>query len=171
MLEPATSKVLPRGAVAHAEELLNLIWELPRLWRQGLDRRLKPLGLSEAKWRAVLFLSHGGPTMSQVELASLMGIEAPSLARLLDRLAVDGWIERRASAHDRRIKTIHLQPKASSVIKRIDAVIVAMRAEIVRGVSRNEMRACVETLRKIRANTDASAGATKLRSRTRIHKV
>jgi len=148
------NKVFPRAGASAEDDLGRLLWELPRLWRAALDRRLKPLGLSEAKWRTVLHLSRGTPDMSQVELANLLGVEAPTLARLLDRLAADGWIERRSAARDRRIKTIHLLPKAANVIKQIDAVIHVMRKEIMRGISKAEVLACAHTLEKMRARTE-----------------
>jgi MarR family transcriptional regulator for hemolysin len=156
-MSQVASKALPRAGASDEDDLLRLLWELPRLWRAAMDKRLKPLGLSEAKWRTVLMLSRDGDDMSQVELASLLGIEAPSLARLLDRLAKDGWIERRAAANDRRVKTIHLLPKASGVIKKIDTVIFAMRKEALRDISKAEISACAKTLRKIRGRTESES--------------
>jgi MarR family transcriptional regulator for hemolysin len=137
--------------------LLKLVWEIPRYWRLAMDRRLKPLGLSDAKWRTVLHLSRGPREMSQVELASRLNIEAPTMARLLDRLAADGWIERRAAANDRRIKTVHLLPKASSVIKQIDRTMSATRDEILGELSKTELRACIATLQKVRARAEQAA--------------
>jgi MarR family transcriptional regulator for hemolysin len=141
--------------------LLRLVWEIPRLWRQAMDRRLKPLGLSDAKWRTVLHLSRGPKEMSQAELASRLNIEAPSMARLLDRLAADGWIERRASAGDRRVKTVHLLPKASGVIRQIDRTMNATRKEILGELSQTELRTCIATLHKVRAHAERVALQTK----------
>ena len=146
--KPAKRKQPP--SPADADKLLHAVWEIPRFWRTAMDRRLKPLGLSDAKWRTVFHLSRGPADMSQVELASRLNIEAPTLARLLDRLASDGWIERRAAANDRRVKTVHLLPKAADVLKQIDRTMRATRAEVLRGVSPAELRACVATLEKIR---------------------
>ena len=52
--------------------LLNDTW---RAWRAKLDSRLKPLGLSQGKWRTLVHLSKGGDQMSQSELAARMSIE------------------------------------------------------------------------------------------------
>jgi len=160
MSRPA-SKAFPQAGASDEDDLLKLLWELPRLWRAAMDKRLKPLGLSEAKWRTVLLLSRDRDGVSQVELASLLGVEAPTLARLLDRLAKDGWIERRAAASDRRIKTIHLMPKASGTIKKIDTVIFAMRKEAMQGFTKTEISACAKTLRKLRDRTVAGASRIK----------
>jgi len=142
------------------DALLRLVWEIPRYWRSAMDRRLKPLGLSEAKWRTVLHLSRSGE-LSQRELANRLNVEAPTLARLLDRLAADGWIERRADAHDRRVKTIHLLPKASGVLRQIDRTMRDTRAEILDGLSRTELRACIRTLQKVRVRAEQASLAAR----------
>lgn len=131
-------------------ELPQLAAEIVRCLRATIDRRLKPLGLSDARWRAMFQLARGPGDLSQVELAARLNIEAPTVARLLDRLAADGWIERRTSSTDRRIKTVHLLPKGTDIIQQIDHTIMASREEVLSGLSATELRACIRTLRKIR---------------------
>lgn len=138
-------------------ELFRLASEILRFWRTAVDRRLKPLGISDAKWRTVLYLSSGPADMSQAELAARMNVEAPTMARLLDRLATDGWIERRASKHDRRIKTVHLLPKATGALRQIHRTIRASREEVLAGLSRAELQACIRTLQTIRDRTEHAA--------------
>jgi len=153
---------MPRAQfIADELALLRLVWEIPRLWRSAIDRRLKPLGLSDAKWRTVLHLARGPKNMSQAELASRLSIEAPTLARLLDRLAADGWIERRAAKNDRRIKTVHLLPKAAGVRRQIECSMREAQTEILRGISPAEVRACIATLYKVRAQAERAARAAK----------
>ena len=40
-----------------------------RAWRQKLDQRLKPMGLSQAKWRTLMHLSLAGDALTQAEIA------------------------------------------------------------------------------------------------------
>lgn len=150
---PASQTPPPPGAM----ELPRLAAEIVRCLRTTIDRRLKPLGLSDARWHAMHQLSHGPADMSQAELASRLGIEAPTLARLLDRLAADGWIERRASSSDRRIKTVHLLPKGTAVIGQIDHTISAAVEELLIGLSANELKQCILTLQKIRERASRAA--------------
>jgi MarR family transcriptional regulator, transcriptional regulator for hemolysin len=142
--------------------LLRLVWEIPRFWRTAVDRRLKPLGLSDAKWRTVLHLSRGPKGMSQAELAGRLNIEAPTLARLLDRLSKDGWVERRAAANDRRVKCVHLLPKAAAVVKHIDKSMRDVQADVLRGIPRAELHRCIATLQKVHLSAERVAkGAAK----------
>ena len=41
-----------------------------RAWRIKLDKRLKPMGLSQAKWRTLLHLSIADHPLTQAEMAA-----------------------------------------------------------------------------------------------------
>ena len=45
-----------------------------RAWRLKLDERLKPMGLSQAKWRTLLNLSMAETPLTQAEIAARLGI-------------------------------------------------------------------------------------------------
>ncbi len=133
-----------------AEQLASLLSSTSRTWRGKMDERLKPLGLSQAKWLVLYALSVGSEGGSQKDLAERIGIEGPTLVGLLDRLAADGWIERRESTADRRIKTVHLLPKADQALSQIHAVAVALRHELLADVSAKDLEICMTTLEKIK---------------------
>src|SRR5207248_7479039 len=92
-----------------------------RAWRQKLDQRLKPMGLSQAKWRTLLHLSLADAALTQSEIASRLGVEEPTLVSLLHRLERAGWVSRKTAPHDRRCKTVHLGNRAQHAIKQINA--------------------------------------------------
>ncbi len=84
-----------------------------RTWRNKLDQRLRPLGLSQSKWVTLVHLAAAEAPLTQRELAALVGIEEPTLAGILHRLQSDGWIERKECESDRRCKTVHLRKNRS----------------------------------------------------------
>ena len=128
----------------------TLLNETGRIWRHRLDERLKPLGLSQAKWVTLLKLSRAEEPMTQKALAELLCIESPTLVSLLDRMAADGWIERRGSNVDRRSKTVHLCPKSQAILAQIDAVAARLRAELLDGISAADLRTCMKVLNHIK---------------------
>src|SRR6187397_2830983 len=111
----------PKSTPSTPERFGRLLGETGRLWRTRLDERLKPLGLSQAKWLALLYLDRGGDDMTQTQLASRLGIEGATLTALLDRLVRDDYVRRQEDARDRRSKTVHLTPRARQTIKQITA--------------------------------------------------
>ena len=96
--------------------------EVSRLWRHVLDGRLKPLGLSTARWVALVNLSAHPEGMTQNALALRVGIKGSTLVRQLDLLEADGWVVRRAQPGDRRVKRVLLTPKAHPALASIAAV-------------------------------------------------
>ena len=131
-----------------------LLGETARAWRGRLDQRLKPLGLSQAKWMVLLHLSHGGNTLIQKDLACRIGIEGPTLVGLLDRMTRDGWLERRESTEDRRSKTVHLTDKSHEVLRQIKSVASQLRHELLAGLTKSELDQCMEVLRKIKVRAE-----------------
>src|SRR5438046_1976081 len=57
-----------------------------RAWRLKLDARLKPMGLSQAKWRTLLHLSRTPEPLTQSQIAERTGIEEPTLVTVLQRM-------------------------------------------------------------------------------------
>ena len=133
--------------------LLNDTW---RLWRAKLDGRLKPLGLSQGKWRTLVHLAKGGDQLSQSELASRMMIEEPTLVGLLNRLEDDGWIKRRGALHDRRCKTVRLARKSSPVLTQIFDTARQLRHELIATVPKRDLETCMRVLTEIRERAEAT---------------
>ncbi len=144
------------ASVAHppSETFARLLGETSRAWRTRLDERLKPLGLSQAKWLALLQLHRCAEDMTQKQLAKVLGIEGATLTTLLDRLMRDDYIHRREGKLDRRCKTVHLTPRALRVIKQITAVATELRRELLAGISANDMRVCIRTLKRVQQSID-----------------
>ena len=135
----------------------SAVAETSRVLRLRLDERLRPLGLSQAKWRALLSIWRDGEGLTQKALAERLGIEGPSLVGLLDRLAVDGWIERLVCADDRRARRIYLTDKARSTVEEIEAVAAQLRQEILGGIPEQDLYRCLEILRQVRDRAESLA--------------
>ena len=115
---------------------------LARMWRAEIDRRLKPLGLSEARWRAIRHLSRNGGELTQSKLAERLGIRGPTLVGQLDLLENDGWVERRSAPYDRRSKIVRLTEKAAPLVDQIEDVIIGVRGELFNGTDESMMQEC-----------------------------
>src|SRR5579871_4301521 len=83
---------------------------LGRAIRDEFSARLAEYGCTISTW-AVLSHVHANPGLSQAQLAAVIGIEGPTLARHLDRLSLEGLVARSRDAQDRRIVRVALTPK------------------------------------------------------------
>ena len=138
-----------------------LLFGTARAWRTKLDQRLRPLGLSQGKWRTLIHLSQGGNKLTQKEIAERMGIEGPTLAGLLDRLQEDGWIKRRESPSDRRCKIVHLQRRSKAVLEEIFNTAQGLRHELIENIPPHDLEACIRVLTQIRKKADEPAASGK----------
>ncbi len=128
--------------------------QMSRGWRAELDRRLAGLGLSQARWLVLLHLARFEQTPTQRELAQSVGVEGPTLARLLDSLESQGLVQRQAVLEDRRAKKILLCEPARPLIEQIETIANALRAELFAGVDEAEMRVCMRVHQQILDNLE-----------------
>jgi MarR family transcriptional regulator for hemolysin len=140
---------------ADTQKIGLVLVETARAWRTKLDQRLRPLGLSQGKWTTLVHLAWGGDKLTQRELASRIGIEEATLAGLLDRLQTDGWVQRRMSEHDRRCKTVHLQPRSKKVLSKIFETAQELRQELIADIPPADLETCMHVLGRIRDKADA----------------
>lgn len=126
--------------------------EATRLSRQAMDRQMKPLGLSQATWRTLFWLDRHGEGITQRVLAEKMGIEGPTLVRLLDNLERSGLVERQPSPTDRRANILRLTAKARPVVKAINRVAEEIRAELLDGLDDEAVEAAQSVLQRMAEN-------------------
>jgi len=70
---------------------------------RSLDIKLRNrVGITFAQWRVLVLLTKTQDALSQKEIAEGLGLEAPTLIPILDKLQKDGFIERRVDRIDRR---------------------------------------------------------------------
>ncbi|EPJ91504.1 MULTISPECIES: MarR family transcriptional regulator [Pseudomonas] len=128
--------------------------QMSRGWRAELDRRLAGLGLSQARWLVLLHLARFDEAPTQRELAQSVGVEGPTLARLLDSLEAQGLVQRHSVVEDRRAKKIVLSDSARPLIEQIEAIATALRQELFVGVDEEEQRICLRVHKRILDNLE-----------------
>ena len=127
-----------------------------RGWRAELDRRLADLGLSQARWLVLLHLARFKEPPTQRELAQSVGVEGPTLARLLDSLENQGLVRRQAVVEDRRAKKIVLCETAKPLIEKIETIATALRHGLFVGINEEDLRVCMRVHSAILANLEKS---------------
>lgn len=120
----------------------NLIYHLgllTRRWRQVLDSEFHAAGLTDATWRPLLHLHMLGNGVRQKDLAGSIGIEGPSLVRLLDTLIAKELIQRSEDAADRRAKLLRLTPEGELLVVRIKETVSSLENKLLSPFSDGEI--------------------------------
>jgi len=140
--------------MSDGETFGHLLHGTARTWRQKLDERLKPMGLSQAKWRTLMHLSLSEDALTQAEIAGRLGVEEPTVVNLLYRLEKEGWITRNSSPHDRRCNMVLLGRRAQRVIAQINATADKLRHELLAGIPQADLQTCMRVLARVRERAE-----------------
>jgi MarR family transcriptional regulator for hemolysin len=122
-----------------ASNILFRLAVLSRNWRKVLDREVQSAGLTDATWRPLVHLHFLGDGTRQKDLAASVGIEGPSMVRLLDTLVEKGLLARAEDASDRRAKLLNLTLEGRMIVARIQETVSALESDLLSPFSEGEI--------------------------------
>lgn len=117
-----------------------------RRFRARFAERVKSTSQTEARWSALYFLWHAPDGLIQSDLAERMGVQGPTLVRLLDALEAQDLVKRTEAPGDRRAKRVRIQPSGESIVAEVDAVAAQMRDDVFASVSDEDLATTLHVL-------------------------
>ena len=132
-------------------EFAFTIMDVARLIKTYADQRARQFGISRAQW-AVLIRIERTEGMKQSELAEMLDLQPISLTRLLDRLADNGLIERRADPNDRRANRLYLKPAAKPLLEQLAALGTDMMGTVLAGLDEATIERTLKELGRVKSN-------------------
>ncbi len=123
-----------------------------RRWRNLMNEELRAVNQSQARWGVLYWISVFGDTVNQTELADRIGVEQPTLGRVLRDLEAEGLITRSSGNGDRRAKVIRFTAAAKPLMREIDAINERVRAQLLEGIAAKDLAACMGVFAKILSN-------------------
>ena len=131
------------------ENIGLLIHDVARLLRVLYDRQMASIGLTRSQWWLLTYLRFRDG-INQSELAVLMDIEKAPLSRLLDRMQLKGWVERRADSKDRRIKNIFLSDNVKPIIESMREKAAAYRQDSLSILDTKDLNKLTDLLQSLK---------------------
>jgi len=126
--------------------LTRRILFLARRWLNLIDGALRNTGASHARWVTLLWVGMMAGRVKIGELADQIGVELPTLVRLLNRLEREGLVERRALNGSNRAKTVVLTAKGKRESAAMNEVVASARAEFLRDVKEEQLTMALDLL-------------------------
>lgn len=127
-----------------------------RLYERAMQQELMPEGITHRQCQVLAWLALEGD-LSQVDLADKMGIEPPTLVRILDRMEHNGLISRDCCTEDRRKKLVRVLPKAVPIWKKIVRCGQKVRFRAARGLTEQQREVLRRLLGMVRTNLSDAA--------------
>lgn len=130
---------------------------LARLWRTELDNRLRPLGLSQARWILLVHLHEATDGLAQLDLAERANVTGPTLVKQIDQLEAAGLVARNEDPNDRRVKRARLTAAGHAKFEEVDAIAAKLRLEVLVDEDPAEVEAAMALMRRLTLRFDALA--------------
>jgi MarR family transcriptional regulator for hemolysin len=117
-----------------------------RRWRARLNERLKIIDQTDARFAALAEISAEPNGLVQRELSRRLGVEEPTIVRLVDALEAQGWVERFVHGDDRRAKIVRATPAAAPALDEAHVIVTGMRCELFADIDPLDLLACTRVI-------------------------
>ena len=132
-------------------ELNHLVIQVARAHRATALGHLSKLGLHPGQ-EIILMQLLRQDGQSQTQLAERLGVQAPTVSKMLQRLEVGDFVERRPSSQDNRVTLVYLSAKGRSLKQPLQDAWVALERQTGLGLSQVEHDTLVKLLERLRTN-------------------
>jgi DNA-binding MarR family transcriptional regulator len=122
-----------------------------RLSRTALAARLLNHGFYAGQDQIMLALDHeDGQTPGQ--LAARLGVRPPTITKTINRLQVQGFLDKRASEIDARQANIFLTDAGREAIRAIEKSVRKTEKQALKGLDKKEQKTLSKLLSRVEAN-------------------
>ncbi|WP_114086831.1 MarR family winged helix-turn-helix transcriptional regulator [Thalassospira profundimaris] len=122
-----------------------------RKWRREIDHALLKHGLSQTTALPLIVLHRRGGTVRQGAIAEEIGVEGPSLVRVMDALEADAMVQRVADPTDRRAKMVSLTPQGAAKAIEIEQILSQVRDTITADIEDDDLATTLTVLKQLLA--------------------
>ena len=124
--------------------MIKIIDHSASIWS---NRLLEPYGLTRSSWYIIYHINEVGE-IYQKDLQNALEVESGTTAILVNNLVKKGWLERKDSEKDRRIKKLQLSPEGKERWEKVPNFIQILREKMMTGISKEEEEMTVSILKK-----------------------
>lgn len=124
-----------------------------RQWRRAANTVVEADGLSDATALPLILIGRLDGEPRQNALAEAVGIEGPSLVRLLDQLCVAGLVLRKEDPTDRRAKVLSLTPAGERTVAKMEAELTELREQVFAQIDTADLEASLRVFRALQEHS------------------
>jgi MarR family transcriptional regulator, transcriptional regulator for hemolysin len=153
MLLPLIIRVLIMRKYDYQDSIGFIVKSTAKAFESAFDQQLRrKANITVAQSRVIGTLALVKDGMTQREIASTIGIEAPTIVPIIDKLEEQGTVIRRPDHNDRRNNMIFLTGKSEAKWELIIECALELEKASHQGLSEEELKITKRTLRKIAQN-------------------
>lgn len=127
----------------------STLMHVARCWRREIDRTLQSHGLSQTMVMPLIVLNRAGGPVRQGLIADEIGVEGPSLVRVIDALERDGLISRVCDLSDRRAKMVALTAPGQDKAAEIEIILADIRNELTADIDPENLATTLDVMQQL----------------------
>jgi DNA-binding MarR family transcriptional regulator len=109
------------------------------------------IGMSQARWLLLLFLSRRGES-SHAALQQHLLLDGATITRLVKQFEAEGMVSRRFDPQDNRYTLVSLTPSGQQIATGISATHSVFQERLLEGITKEEQDVMVRALVRLRTN-------------------
>jgi MarR family transcriptional regulator for hemolysin len=132
--------------------LMSITSTLPiiaRSYKSAADHVVAEFGLSQSTAWPVIMIGRLGDGIRPGALSDALGMEPPSLVRLLDQLIEAGLVARAEDPLDRRAKTLCLTARGRACVTKMEKALMPFRRSVFAGIDKADIEACERVMARL----------------------
>ena len=118
-----------------------------------INSRVSSFGLHTTQHRALMYLARKGNLLSQKELALHLEITPAAVTQILQKLELDGYIERTLGS-DNRFNEIKITYLGKDIVDKTKIIFANVDKDLFKGFTNQEMDTFIELLERIHNNME-----------------
>lgn len=138
---------------------LGRLQSAARLSRTALASRLLGHGFYAGQDQIMLALD-GEDGQTPGQLAARLGVRPPTITKTINRLQVQGFLDKRASDQDARQAHVFLTDAGRDAIKSIEKSVRKTEKQAMKGLDKKEQKTLAKLLAHVEANLNGASHAT-----------
>ena len=124
----------------HGEFLISFLIDLQRIFRT----KVVPKGLPYSQVQAIIIIPNDGIEMSK--LSWTLGLDNSTVTRLIERLEVKGFVERKKNNADKRSTIVSLKKEGLIIQKKIEKKLDEIGEQLFFETNQNQKEISLESL-------------------------
>ncbi|WP_354376803.1 MarR family transcriptional regulator [Thalassospira sp. MBR-102] len=127
----------------------STLMRVARCWRREIDSTLQSHGLSQTMVMPLIVLNRAAGPVRQGLIADEIGVEGPSLVRVIDALERDGLISRVCDLSDRRAKMVALTAAGKDKAAEIEIILADIRNELTADIDPESLATTLDVMQQL----------------------
>lgn len=117
-----------------------------------VDKQFDDFGITRAQWVALNSINNTD-NLIQAQLAQMMNIRPSTVVRIIDRMEINGLINRSERPKDRRKFTLSITQKGVDYVNRLSSKVIKVNKSITKNITNEELETFEKIRKKIMENT------------------